>query len=259
VAKIVAQVRGGDYDLVVGDDGPLGTALAPTVQELEKTYFVNIGGPVNFPNGAPGWPNSTGILFADDQAGYLVGYLSGLMEARPGSRLKPGRIVSVIGGWRGVPGVEHLMDGFARGARKALPGITVLTAYSGDFVNQSKCEAIANRQIDAGSDIVFAAAGVCSLGAMSAADIRGVWGVGMDADRSYLGSHILASAVLRWDQAVLIAIRSFLQGTLPAGGNITLGLNENAVGITGISSDVPESIRKQVEREAAALRRRSPR
>ena len=29
-------------------------------------------------------------LFADDQAGYLVGYLSGLMEARPGSRLKRG-------------------------------------------------------------------------------------------------------------------------------------------------------------------------
>ena len=259
VAKMVAQVRGGDYDLVVGDDGPLGSALGPTVQELEKTYFVNIGGPVNFPNGAPGWPNSTGILFANDQAGYLVGYLSGLMEARPGSRLKPGRIVSVIGGWRGVPGVEHLLDGFVRGARKALPGITVLTAYSRDFVDQSKCEKIANRQIDAGSDIVFAVAGVCSLGAMSAADIRGVWGVGMDADRSYLGSHILASAVLRWDQAVLIAIRSFLEGTLPAGGNITLGLNENAVGITGISSDVPESVRKQVAREELALKRRSPR
>ena len=112
--------------------------------------------------------------------------------------------------------------------------------------------------IDLGSDIVFAVAGACSLGAMSAVNTRGVWGVAA-LDRSSLGSlsHILALEVRRIDQAVFSAIRSFVQGTLPGGSTITLGLDDNAVGIEEISLDVPKSVRKQLEREKIALIRRS--
>jgi hypothetical protein len=46
---------------------------------------------------------------------------------------------------------------------------------------------IANRQIDHGSTIIFAAAGTCGFGALSAA------------------AHILASTVKRYDRAVLMA------------------------------------------------------
>jgi basic membrane protein A and related proteins len=103
---------------------------------------------------------------------------------------------------------------------------------------------------------VFAAAGACGLGALSAAGIRGVWGIGADADRSYLGPHILASTVKRYDRAVLLAIRGFIQGTLPAGKDVEMGLDDEAVGITGISAEVPAAIRQKLTRVAAALRAR---
>jgi len=72
-----------------------------------------------------------------------------------------------------------------------------------------------------------------------------MWGVGADADRSYLGSHILASTVKRYDRAVLLAVRGFIQGTLPQGEDVELGLEDDAVGITGISVELPASIARR--------------
>lgn len=245
--KAAERVRSGDFDLVVVAGSPLATLLGPAAQALPATRFAVLDGPVDL-------PNATGFVFDYEQAGYLTGYLSGLMEARTGPRLNGAHVVSTIGGVRGVPGVEELLDGFASGARRALPGITIHRAYSGDFVEQSSCEAIANRHVDAGADIVFAAAGTCSLGALSAAAIRGVWGIGVDGDRSYLGDHILASMEKRLDHVVLLAVRSFVQGTLPGGEDVILGLENDALGLTGISPQVPAAIRQKVAHAAAALR-----
>ena len=158
--------------------------------------------------------NATGLSFADDKAGYLAGYLSALMAARR-AQFRHGRpVVSVVGGPPSPP-VNALVRGFARGARTARPGIAVVIDRTSSITDQAVCERIANRQIDHGSTVVFAAAGTCGFGALSAANLRGVWGVGSDADRSYLGSHILASTVKRIDRAVELAVRWFLQGALP--------------------------------------------
>jgi hypothetical protein len=56
------------------------------------------------------------------------------------------------------------------------------------------------------------------------------------------------------DQAVLLVVRSYVEGTLPRGKELVLGLDENAVGIAGISPEVPESVRREVARTAARLR-----
>lgn len=154
-----------------------------------------------------------------------------------------------------MPTVEALLDGFAEGIQKALPNATVLRDYSQEFADTSPCEAIANRQIDAGADIVFAAAGGCSLGALSAAAIRRVWAVGVDADQSHLGEHVLVSTVKRYDQAVLYAVRSFVQGTLRR-GTVRLGLRDEAVGIAGIGPSVPEQTRRRVARVAWEMKSR---
>ncbi len=130
--------------------------------------------------------------------------------------------------------------------------------YSNDFANRAICERIANRQIDAGSGVVFPAAADCGFGALSAAAVRGVWGVGVDEDRSYLGSHILASAIKRWDRLVELSVGWYLDGSLPRGEDVELGLADDAVGLAGISPEVPANIRKQVEQEAARLRRPEP-
>ena len=124
------------------------------------------------------------------------------MEAR-GTLPKGARhVVSIISGEPGFPQQEALVQGFSTGVRRALPGVQVRIDYSHEYDEQATCERIANQHIDAGSGVVFATAGDCGLGALSAAAIRGVWGVANSQDRSYLGGHVLASASNRFDRFV---------------------------------------------------------
>ena len=76
-----------------------------------------------------------------------------------------------------------------------------------------------------------------------------MWGIGADVDRSYLGPHVLVSAVKRLDQAVDYAIRAYLDGTL-GHGSLDIGIQQDAVGIVGISPEVPRDIRKKLVRVA---------
>jgi len=254
--RLAKRVRRGHYDLVLMAAATIGgEALVKEIPHLKHTRFVYIDAYISGTKLA-GVPNVSAVTFADEQSGYLVGYLSGLVEARRSPRTGR-RVVSAVGNFATVPSSKALVDGFARGARRALPSITVLTDYSNEFVRQAACQRIANRQIDEGSEIVFAPAGTCGLGALAAANVRGVLAVGADQDFSYLGHHILASTFKRYDRAVADSIRWYIEGTLPPGREIALGLEDDAVGLVGIAPDVPASIRRQVAQVEAELRAQS--
>ncbi len=197
--------------------------------------------------------NLTGVAFADREVAFLAGFLGGLSaRATPAAGVPT---VSAVGGFP-IPAVRTLVQGFRAGATRARPGVKVLVDYANSFVEQAPCERAANRQIDAGSTVVFDVAGDCGLGALQAAGIRGVWGVGVDYDLSYLGPHILASAVKRFDNAVGLVVQLYVDGHLPQGRDVRLDLANDGVGLVGISDRVPQSVRARLERVAAELRAR---
>jgi basic membrane protein A and related proteins len=180
-------------------------------------------------------PNLLGLLFKEQETGYLVGYLAGLEEKR-----RPGKdVIGSVGGEKQPP-VDRFIAGYQAGARAADPGITTLNAYSQDFGDQAKCKQIALDQIQQGAGAIFQVAGACGLGALDAAKEKKVWGIGVDADQSFLGPHILTSAVKRVDTAVFDAIKLVVDRKFK-GGNIVVGLKDNGVGVGKISPKVPKS------------------
>jgi basic membrane protein A and related proteins len=179
--------------------------------------------------------NLLGLLFREQETGYLVGYLAGLEEKR-----RPGKdVIGSVGGQKQPP-VDRFIAGYQAGAKVADPGITLLNGYSEDFADQAKCKQIALNQIEQGAGVIFQVAGGCGLGALDAAKEKRVWGIGVDADQSFLGPHILTSAVKRVDTAVFLAIKSVVDGKFK-GGNMIFGLEQNGVGIGKISPKVPKS------------------
>jgi len=86
-----------------------------------------------------------------------------------------------------------------------------------------------------------------------------VWGVATSGDLSHLGPHILASASQRYDRLVESTVSWYLEGRLPPGGDVELGLVDDAVALVGINPGVPPEIRGKVEQEAARLRAREVR
>ena len=109
--------------------------------------------------------------------------------------------------------------------------MAVKWGYSQDWDDQAKCKELALNQIAAGSKVVFQVAGGCGLGALLAAKEQKVWGVGVDGDQSFLGPHVLTSALKGVDSAVFLTAKAVQDGTFNGGGNADLRPRSGRVGL----------------------------
>jgi basic membrane protein A len=221
------------YDLVIGVGFAQGDAIGKVAQSFPDVRFAIIDVDQSFVPGTPA--NVQGLLFREEEVGYLVGYLAGLEEKR-----REGKdVISAVGGMKEPP-VDRFIAGYFAGAEAAAPGITTMLDYSQDWDDQAKCKELALNQIARGSNVIFQVAGGCGLGALGAAGERDRWGIGVDADQSSLGDHILTSAQKGVDAAVFLSIKAVLEGAWEGGGNATFGLREEGVGLGTVSPEVPQ-------------------
>jgi basic membrane protein A and related proteins len=216
------------YDLVVGVGFLMAEAVNTVAKKFPDTKFAVIDVSQASLKDKP--KNVEGLLFAEQQAGYLAGYLAG-------DYAKANNIdtISSVGGQK-IPPVDHYIAGYQAGAKAANPDIKTLNAYSQDFVDQAKCKEIALDQIERGSGVVFQVAGQCGLGALDAAKQEGKQGIGVDADQAYLGDHVLTSATKKVDVAVLDTVKAAQQDKFQAGTDQLFELKNDGVGIGKISS-----------------------
>ena len=228
------------YDLVIGVGFDQADAMDKVALKFPDTHFAIIDVDQQSLTHKPA--NVLGLLFREQEAGYLVGYLAGFEAKRsPGAQ-----IVSTVGGQKQPP-VDRYIAGFQAGAKAADPGVKTLNGYSQDWVDQAKCKELALQQIAAGSKVVFQVAGGCGLGALDAAKQKGVWGIGVDADQSFLGPQVLTSALKRVDSAVFQTIADVKKGTFHGGTNVVFGLDRNGVGVGTVSPKVPAAALKQLK------------
>ncbi len=198
--------------------------------------------------------NVTGLLFHDEQAGYLVGYAAGLWARQVG-----GKAVGAVGGIE-IPPVDRLLAGFQFGVRTADRGVTVLVDYAHDVSGGAACARVAQAQLAGGSVVELQAAGACGLGAIAAAHAAGAVAIGSGGDQSALGPWVMTSALERVDVAVRDAILAARRGTLAGGANVVLGATQGGVGYGAWSPRVPQAIRAAVAHQEQLLRsRRLPR
>jgi len=189
-----------------------------------------------------------GLIFKEQQAGYLVGYASGLW-----AKQKNATAVGSVGGIK-IPPVDRYIAGFQFGAKRADRGVKTLNDYSQDFVAQNKCKEKALNQIAQGSVVEFQVAGQCGLGVLDAAHEKHVFGIGADADQGYLGPWVMTSALKRVDTSVFVAIKRAKAGTFKGGRNAIFDAKNNGVGYGKWSPRVPGSIRTAVARQYKLLK-----
>jgi basic membrane protein A and related proteins len=223
------------YDLVVSVGFLMGEATHQAAEAYPDTNFAII----DFAYGGDGCedtnscelPNLQGLLFKEQEPGYLAGYLAGLVTES--------NTISSVGGIK-IPPVDRYIAGYQAGAKASNSGIKTLNGYSEDFVDQAKCKEVALDQIAKGSDVVFQVAGGCGLGALDAAAEKGVWGIGVDADQAFLGEHVLTSALKKVDEAVYQTIEAQANGAFEGGGVSVFGLAEEGVGLGEFSPNAPQ-------------------
>jgi basic membrane protein A and related proteins len=236
------------YNIVISAGFLLADATEQVAQQFPNTKFAITDYSVSNFKSKP--TNIEGLTYATNQNSYLIGCLAAKVAARQGKKN-----ISVVGG-QSIPPVVIFAAGYKAGAQKCVRGTTVQIQYSEDFLDQAKCKNIANNQIDAGSQVVFSVAGPCGLGALDAAKERGKWGVGVDVDQSFLGTHILTSAVKRVDQGIFLAVKGAKSGKgYKKGGDLVFNLKNGGVGLGKISkkAKIPKAWLTQINKLKAQI------
>ena len=236
------------YDVTIGVGFLLAEAVSSVARKFPDENFAIIDYSVMAPpftdaaKNVATPKNVQGLTFATNENSYLIGCMAAMMAKKQGGK----QVISSVGGLK-LPTVDIFIAGYQDGAKACNPGIQVLNGYSQDFVAQDKCKEIALNQIAQGSQVVFAVAGGCGLGALDAAKQKGKWGVGVDKDQSDLGPHILTSAVKRVDTSVFDTVKAVQEGSFKGGTDATFNLENDGVAIGKTSDKVTQDILDKVD------------
>src|SRR5829696_8047330 len=245
IPNLTRAARNGSR-LVVGVGFLMADSIARVAKRFPGTKFAIIdnSGVSKELKGAP--TNVRGLLFKEQEAGYLVGFLAGKQViSKPfNGQMKLG----AVGGLK-IPPVDRFIAGYYAGAKRAGAQVQVTHNYSQDFVDQAKCKEQALSMIADGAGAVFQVAGQCGLGVLSAAKEKGVFGIGVDADQGYLGPHVMTSATKKVDVAVYQTIDAARKtgSKFRTNFNAIFSVKNGGVGYGKISARISPQLKAQVE------------
>jgi basic membrane protein A and related proteins len=227
------------YDLVIGVGFLMSDAMNTVATKFPDTNFAIIDFSQAALKDKPA--NVRGLLFSEQEAGYLAGYLAALVVKDKGGD----PVFSSVGGQK-IPPVDHYIAGYQAAIKKVLPKAKTLNDYSQDFVDQAKCKEIALNHLAEGAQVVFQVAGQCGLGALDAAKEKNALGIGVDADQGYLGDHILTSAQKKVDVSVFDTAKAVQDGSFKGGEDQIFDLKSDGVGLGKLNAD-GEKFADQIE------------
>lgn len=169
--------------------------------------------------------NTVGILFAEEQVGYLAGYAA----------VKDGYTKLGFLGGQAVPAVVRYGYGFVQGADAAAQemGVTIDMKYfyTGGFDATPDAQAMAAGWYTTGTEVIFSCGGSVGNSAMAAAEANNGKVIGVDVDQSPESATVISSAMKGLSESVTKMLDAYYAGTFPGGQNLTLGAADNALGL----------------------------
>ena len=167
--------------------------------------------------------NTVGILFSEEQVGYLAGYAA----------VKDGYTKLGFLGGQAVPAVVRYGYGFVQGADAAAAEmgtkVDMMYYYTGGFDATPEAQALAAGWYQAGTEVIFGCGGSVGNSAMAAAEQNNGKVIGVDVDQSPESATVISSAMKGLAEAVSQMLDAYYAGSFPGGQNLTLGAKEEAV------------------------------
>ena len=238
------------YDVIVTVGFALGEATQAAAARFPEVRFIGVD-QAQDPKAAR--PNLVGLVFPEDQAGFLVGALAAMTS-------KTGKIGAVLA-TDAVPPVWRYGEGFRAGAKHARPDVELNVVYHSDvgidktFTDPEWGKTTAVSMADKGVDVIFGGGGKTGNGALLGAAEKGVLAIGVDTDQYFTVPEakkaLVSSAMKRIDEGTFALLQQAKKGTMPSG---------NFVGQTGYApfhekeAQVPAEARAKLQEIEKALR-----
>jgi len=217
-ADNLQQFIDADYDVIVTVGFAMGEATAEAAANNPDINFIGID---QFQGEA--LPNLAGLVFHEDQSGYLAGALAAQLS-------ETGTIGAVLGTDL-VPPVVAFKEGYEAGAKAINPDINIISTYHPGgmdvaFTDPEWGANTARQAMDQGADVIFGAGGITGNGALqevaTAAEAGdAVFCIGVDTDQweTLPAAHscLVSSATKRISDGVIDLINLANEGNFPGG------------------------------------------
>jgi len=238
--KNVEQFAQEGYDMII----TVGFMMGDTTKKMAEKYPDIKFAIVDFAYDPP-VPNIQGLVFREDQSGFLAGALAGQMTKS--------KVVGIVAGME-IPPVKKFRNGYEHGVKCVCPDCEVLGVYIDSFTDPARGKTAALSQVNEGADVIFGAGGPTGSGAIQGAAQEGVYVIGVDQDEYYTtfkkgevkgADKLLSSAMKRVDEAVYQAVRSVVDGTYK-GGTRVFEASNNGVGLAPFhdtEGEVPQEVK----------------
>jgi len=240
------------YDVIVTVGFALGQATNEMAQKYPDIKFIGVDqfqGWVFDDDKSNDLPNMAGLIFHEDQAGFLAGALAAMIT-------KTDTIGAVLGTDL-VPPVVAFKEGYEAGARYINPDIKTISTYhpgglENAFTDPEWGATTAKQAMDQGADVIFGAGGKTGNGALievasAAKSGNDVYCIGVDTDQwlTVPEAHacLVSSAMKLITPGVFDLIQKAKTGDFPSG---------NYFGETGLApfhdfdSKIPQEVKDKL-------------
>ena len=156
----------------------LGAATLEAAQKYPDIKFIGVD---QFQVPGEELDNVVGLIFHEDQSGYLAGVLA--------ANMTESNTIAAVLGTDLVPPVVAFKEGYEFGAKSVNPDINLISTYHPGGIDTAFTDpewgaTTAAQAIDQGADVIFAAGGKTGNGGLiEAASHEGVYCIGVDSDQ----------------------------------------------------------------------------
>ena len=224
-----------EYDLIICVGYQLADALRTAAEANPDQKFAIIDD-----SSCSDLDNVSCLMFKQEQASYLVGYVAGLTTQKNNVGIVLGMASETMHGFG---------YGYVAGVLDANPDCKVQQINANTFSDSAVGKTSANTMITNGADIIFQAAGATGIGVIEACNEAGdgVYAIGVDQDQAYLApDSVLTSAMKSVDVSVYDTVENLVNGTLE-GGNVVYDLESNGVNIAPTQDLLTDDVIAAVE------------
>ena len=228
------------YDLILCTGFKLAEATRKAAQANPDQKFAIIDDSSN-----ADLANVACLMFAQEQASYLVGIVAGMATKS-----------NVVGYVQGMysDNMNLFAIGFIEGVKAANPEAKVLQFNANSFGDPAIGSATVSKFVTDGADVVYHAAGGTGAGVITGCQENKIYAIGVDADQSYLAPEtVLTSAMKRVDIAAQEISKAVKNGTFSA-GVVMYDINNGGVDIAPTQTLLTDDMKTAVETAKAALK-----
>lgn len=170
--------------------------------------------------------NAVGVLYAEEETGYLAGYAA----------VKDGYTQLGFMGGMAVPAVIRFGHGYIQGADDAakelgIDNVSVKYFYTGDFSATPEAQNRAASWYQSGVEVIFACGGSVGNSVMAAAEANNGKVIGVDNDQSSESETVITTSAKGLVESVYQTLEQYYDGKFPGGQTLIFDASVNGVNL----------------------------